>query len=230
MENCPAKPRLNIADHHRKSIGVFASNGNFLPHIVKQLFTLIWTLAVYSFYHWLWNVQNNLGIFRSSQTLPRSDVCLYLRSEDFVNNLFTLFVETFESPPKSASAYLDQKTGLFDTLANISAEQASKPISAGGTSIAAQVEHTRFHIDVIEQFIKGRTEKVNWDDSWQVREVTPEAWQQLQQDLKTAYESATETCKAFESWGDDEIGDSLAIVIHTAYHLGALRQIMKVVT
>ena len=150
-------------------------------------------------------------------------------TKDFVDDLFTLLVETFESPPRPGSAYLDQKAGLFDTLDAISAEQASRPIAEGGTSIAAQVEHTRFYLEVMEQFMNGRTEKVDWQESWQVEKVTPEAWERLKQDLKAAYESVTAKLKSIESWGDDEIGDSMAMVVHTAYHLGAIRQMMRVV-
>lgn len=152
-----------------------------------------------------------------------------LNHEDFTNNLFAFLIETFESPPEPSSLYLNQKAGLFDTLSNLSAEQASKPV-AGGTSLAAQVEHTRFYLDVVKQFIEGRTEKVDWQKSWQVEEVTPKAWAVLQQDLKTTYERVSRMLRGLENWGDDEIGDSMAIVVHTAYHLGAIRQMIKVVT
>ncbi len=153
-----------------------------------------------------------------------------VRREDFTGNLFTFLVETFEGPPKSASAYLDQKAGLFDTLEHLSADRASQPVTEGATSIAAQVEHIRFYMDVLEQFMDGRTEKVDWKDSWGVQKVTPEAWATLKRDLKAAYDSVTEKFESTNEWGDDEVGDRLAIVVHTAYHLGAIRQMVKVIT
>ena len=152
-----------------------------------------------------------------------------IRREDFTNNLFTFLVETFEGPPKSASAYLDQKAGLFDTLEHLSAAQASHPVAEGATSIAAQVEHVRFYLDVVEQFMSGRTEKVNWEDSWCVQEVTPGMWSALKQDLKAVYTRVTKTFESIDKWEDDGVGDSLAIVVHTAYHLGAIRQMVRVV-
>ncbi|CAN5772942.1 hypothetical protein BH24DEI2_BH24DEI2_03560 [soil metagenome] len=152
-----------------------------------------------------------------------------IATKNFVDNLFTLLVETFESPPRPGSAYLDQKAGLFDTLEAVSAEQASRPIVEGGTSIAAQLEHTRFYLDVIEQFMNGRTEKVDWQESWLLGMVTPEAWERLKQALKDTYESVTAKLKSVESWGDDEVGDGMAMLVHTAYHLGTIRQMMKVV-
>ena len=151
-----------------------------------------------------------------------------IRKEDFVGSLLTFLVETFESSPGPASTYLDQKAGLFNTLEHVSAEQASKPVANGATSIAAQVEHIRFYVDVVEQFMSGRTQKVDWKDSWQVKEVTPEAWSTLKRDLRAAYESGTERFKNIEAWGDDEVGDSMAVVVHTAYHLGAVRQMVRV--
>ena len=153
-----------------------------------------------------------------------------IRTADFVNNLFTLLTETFESPLGASSAYLDQSAGLFTTLAGLSAKQASKPITPTGTSVAAQVEHIRFYLDVVEQFMNGRTEKVDWTESWQTQEVTFEAWEGLRGDLDAAHKSVIKTFRNIDTWDDDEIGDSLAILIHTAYHLGAIRQIVKVIT
>lgn len=152
-----------------------------------------------------------------------------MRRENFTHNLFIFLTETFESPPKPSSAYLDQKAGLFETLAHVLAEAASRPITETGTSIAAQVNHIRFYLDVLAQFMDGRTEKVNWQNSWQVNEVTPEAWESLKEDLRATYGRISQRLKGIERWGDDEVGDSMAIVIHTAYHLGAIRQIMHVV-
>lgn len=150
--------------------------------------------------------------------------------EDLTSNLFSLLIETFESPPRPSSAYLDQKAGLFDTLSRISAEEASKAVTTGGATIAAHVEHTRFYLDVVLQFMDGRTEKVNWQDGWQTREVTPEAWEALKGDLRATYERVGQRLKRIGTWGDDEIGESMAVVVHTAYHLGAIRQMARVVT
>ncbi len=147
--------------------------------------------------------------------------------EDFTINLSTLLVETFESPTKPSSAYLDQKTGLFDTIANVSAEQAAKPLKEGATSIAGQVKHIRFYIDVLEQIMDGITEEVDWQGSWHVEKVTPEVWEALKAELRTSYDRLSQRLASATRWGDEEVGDSMAIVVHTAYHLGAIRQIVQ---
>ncbi len=152
-----------------------------------------------------------------------------IRFEDFTSNLFTLLIETFESPPRPFSAYLDQNTGLFDTLSHLSAEQASQPTTEGGTSIAAQVKHLKYYIEVFEQFLDSKKVEADWHASWQPKEVTPEAWETLKQDLETTYQRLKRKLESIETWNDDAVGDSMAIVVHTAYHLGAIRQIGRTV-
>lgn len=152
-----------------------------------------------------------------------------IRTEDFTNNLLALLIETFESPRKPSSAYLDQNTGLFDTLNKLSVEQAAKPVTEGGTSIAGQVKHIKFYIDVLEQIMDGHNVEADWQGNWQVGEVTPEVWDALKADLKTSYERLSQRLNTTSIWGDEEVGDSIAILVHTAYHLGALRQIVRVV-
>ena len=152
-----------------------------------------------------------------------------IRTEDFTNNLRTLLIETFESPQKPSTAYLDHGTGLFDTLDKLSVEQATRPITEGGTSVASQVKHLRFYIDVLEQIMDGATVEADWPDSWQVGEVTPEVWNTLKAELRTGYARLSQRLNTLENWGDEEVGDSMAILVHSAYHLGALRQIVRVV-
>lgn len=154
-----------------------------------------------------------------------------IRTEDFTTTLFTLLDETFACPPRpDGNAYLDRQTGWVDTLAGVSAEQASRPVAPGATTVAAQVEHARFYLEVIESFMLGRGQKVDWRDSWSVREVaTPEAWDDLKRRFLDAQERVTALLRTTERWDEDRIGDALSILIHSAYHLGAVRQMLRVV-
>ncbi|MBK9053608.1 MAG: DinB family protein [Chloroflexi bacterium] len=143
--------------------------------------------------------------------------------ERFTEPLYSLVRETFE---QVQGHYLDRGTSLFETLATISAEEASRPVSVRCASIAAQVNHVRFYIDVLAQYMRGETVgKVNWDESWQLQTVTSTEWEALKQELRTSYEQVLVLMKSFVAWdGEEELGGALAIVIHTAYHLGEIRQ------
>lgn len=152
-----------------------------------------------------------------------------MRDDDFTTNLTTLMIETFESPPARSSAYLDQRAGLFETLAAITAATASRSAAAGGTTVAAHTAHVRFYLDALLGFMGGRTEPVDWRESWQVEGVTSEAWSALQVELRAAYDRVRATLADVASWDDDAVADALAMLVHTAYHLGAIRQLLRVV-
>jgi hypothetical protein len=149
-------------------------------------------------------------------------------NDRFTNELFDVLQETFN---QVQGIYLDKGTSLFETLETVSAEQASRPVSAECASIAAQVEHVRFYLEVLERVIqKEPVGKIDWQESWQLEKVTPEQWEALKGKLREAHESVLAVMKSHESWeGEDDIGGSLAILAHTAYHLGEIRQALCVV-
>lgn len=55
------------------------------------------------------------------------------------------------------------------------------------------------------------------------------AWDGVRADLRARYERLRSTIQVQVAWGDDAIGNALAILAHTAYHLGAIRQIVRAV-
>ena len=142
----------------------------------------------------------------------------------FTDELFIILEETFES---HHGVYLDKGTSLFDTLNQVSAEEASIAVGNRCASIAAQVEHVIFYLDVLVSSIAGQdVGKVDWDEIWsRVSRVTPEEWYELKVRLKATYTRVCELLRGIENWElNDAIGDSMAIVVHTAYHLGEIRQ------
>ena len=152
----------------------------------------------------------------------------HIATDDFTKQLFEFLDETFEH---GHGIYLDKGTSLFETLDKMSAEDASRPNSANSVSIASMVEHIRFFNQVCDDSMRlHKVGKVNWQDSWKLHEVTHEEWEQLKIHLKTAYQRLLTLLKGFDAWkGEDEISDSLSILVHTAYHLGAIRKSMHVV-
>ncbi len=153
-----------------------------------------------------------------------------INRNDFLDNISYLLRETFEgSPEGQGSAYLDRGVGVFATIEKISAETASRSIGENEASIAAHLEHARFYLIALVEFMNGRTEKVNWDESWLVKTVNESEWNFLKENVKRDYEKTAEAFQVIENWNDDNIGEAMAIVAHTAYHLGAIRQILKTV-
>lgn len=138
-----------------------------------------------------------------------------------------LLTETFESV-QGFSAFLDKGTSLFETLADISAAGASQPMGNCAT-IAAHVAHTQYYLRVLEDRMFGRDlSYVNWDEIWQTVSAVDEGeWRALVAELKTTYERVKSHLDKADDWsGITELSSMLGIIVHSAYHLGEIRQMM----
>ncbi len=133
--------------------------------------------------------------------------------------------ETFEGSPPEGSHYLDREVGVLNTIEKISAQNASRLI--GGATVAAHLEHSRFYLEILPEFMNGRTEKIDWNESWLVKTVDQAQWNLLKENVQRNYEKVAEMFQTIAVWDDEKVGGSMAIIVHTAYHLGAMRQIMK---
>ena len=163
----------------------------------------------------------------ASDTTPKvAQVKNDIPVSQFTGAIAYLLRETFEgSPEGQPSAYLDRGVGIFSTLDSLSAAQVSKEFF--GTTIAAQTEHAKFYLDRLCEFINGRTERVNWEDSWLIETVNEGEWKALLESVKKSYEATLRCLADVDDWTEDRTGMAVGLVAHTSYHLGAIRQIAK---
>lgn len=147
-------------------------------------------------------------------------------SERFSKELLGLLDETFAH---THGFFLDKGNSLLETVGRISASAASQPVSSGGATIAGQVEHICYYLKVLESEIRKKEfGKVDWLKSWQVKEVTSEEWESLKARLRQTCQGVVSAIKGVEHWGgENDVGAPLAILAHTAYHLGAIRQMLS---
>ena len=149
-----------------------------------------------------------------------------IQTNPITGRLFKLLEETFM---QGQGFYLDPGTSLFETLDQISAAEASRPVGGKCASLAAQVKHVTFSLDVSERYLLTKESvKADWGEIWRTtREVSPEQWDALKVQLKQTYERLLNTLRGFETWEDgDRIGEAMVLVVHAAYHLGEIRQAM----
>ena len=144
--------------------------------------------------------------------------------------LLELIEETFSH---HHGMYLDKGTTLYETLDGVTAAEASRAACPQTATIAAQVEHVRYYLDVLDEIIRTRNyeKKYNWREIWEtVREVTPEQWDDLKRRLHESHDRVIATIDGFENWdGPYDIGGVMSIIAHTAYHLGGIRQALGVI-
>jgi hypothetical protein len=146
-----------------------------------------------------------------------------IEQTDFLNSLFALMEETFVNP---RGIFLDKNTSLFQTLGTVNAQEASIPVGGNCASLAAQVAHVIFYLEVLERYVMyNDTSPADWGEVWRtVEKVTPEEWIALKLKLKETYQRIDTMFHDNEIWNEDAIGGALAVVVHTAYHLGEIRQ------
>ncbi len=143
-------------------------------------------------------------------------------TETLKSNILEVFEETFT---QTRGIYLDRPKGsLLETLENISAEVASVA-SKNQRSIAAHVEHLRVYLVALHGYMNGATSPTDWDASWQTHSVTELEWRDLRDNLKAAYETLYQDLLELRD-GDIKFAESIAILTHSAYHFGAIRQLL----
>ena len=152
-----------------------------------------------------------------------------IQSEHFTSALYSLLDETFDNVH---GYFLDPGTSMFETLATISAAQASIPVGGKCATLAAQVKHVAFYLDVLEHNMRTQQfERQDWGKIWrETSAVTPAEWEALKAGLRTSYDRIKALINDTTEWPSElEIGLAMATIVHTAYHLGEIRQALCVV-
>lgn len=144
----------------------------------------------------------------------------------FSKVLFALLEETFTT---HHGMYLNKGTSFFETLETVSAAEASLPVGQTGATLAAQVAHVTFYLEVLESFTLGKDAgQVDWGAIWRtVKGVTPAEWESSKQQLRKTYERISNVLHGISEWNETAMGGSLSMVVHTAYHLGGIRQALR---
>jgi len=143
--------------------------------------------------------------------------------ETFKQVLLELFDETFHEVHGN---YLDRGTSLFETLRPVPAPVASQPVSASCANLAAQVDHVRYYLDVLEQYVAGTPPvAVDWGQSWRIGAVDEIEWARLKQELESSYQRLRAMIEGIENWSvGDRLNGAINALVHSAYHLGEIRQ------
>ena len=145
-------------------------------------------------------------------------------SEHFTKALYALLDETFDD---AHGVFLDKGTSLFETLAGITAAEASIPVGGKCATLAAQVKHAAFYLDTVDKSVRDPSyPHVDWGEIWRtVKEVTPAEWDAVRAELRANYDRILRLIADAPGWpSEHEIGGAIGVIAHSAYHLGEIRQ------
>jgi hypothetical protein len=142
-----------------------------------------------------------------------------------------LLIEIFDGPP-GAEAYIlnPGDPGLHRQLETISARTASQQPIPGKPSIAAHVDHVHFGLSLLVRWLSGEENPwadADWNSSWRRMAVSEDDWWMLRNNLREKAEIWQTAVRGRTSWDDITAAGALSTIAHTAYHLGAIRQILS---
>ena len=148
----------------------------------------------------------------------------------FFRALQTILAEIFHGPPGETAFLLNPgDPGLLRQLESIDAETASTRCAAGETTVAAHVDHVLYGLELLNRWAGGEENPwatADWSASWKRKTVTEPQWRDLVKRLGAAAEKWQRALAARTDWNDITAPGALARAAHTAYHLGAIRQIL----
>lgn len=144
-------------------------------------------------------------------------------------SLAGLYRELLEGMPAGEPTWITNggpEGGLYGTVSGLTAEQASRELD--GTTAAAHTEHVRWAMQLVNDHFDGVEPTSNWSESWKVKAVEERAWAQLRDDLREVGELLLTNLTTRQRWNEGmNMQGALASFGHTAYHVGAVRQLAK---
>jgi hypothetical protein len=99
----------------------------------------------------------------------------------------------------------------------------------GKTTIASHVDHVCYGLSLLNRWAAGEANPwstADWDASWRRNVVSDEQWRTLRDHLRREVKAWQEHVAVRKNWDDLAATGSLASAAHTAYHFGAIRQIL----
>ena len=151
----------------------------------------------------------------------------------FQKALVNRLSEIFDGPPDQEAYLLNPgDPGLLRQLDSISAEAASSRPFPGKTTIAAHVDHVHYGLTLLNRWAAGEENpfaNADWDASWKRTIVDAQQWQRLRASLRDEFNKWRQVVATRTDWDDVAASGAIASAAHTAYHLGAIRQILAAI-
>ena len=148
----------------------------------------------------------------------------------FQRVLSNMLTEIFNGPPGQEAFVLNPgDPGLLRQLDTIDAGAASRRPMPGKTTIAAHVDHVLYGLAIMNRWAAGEPNPwagADWNASWERTAVTDDQWRNLRDRLRHEADTWRQVVATRTTWDDLTAAAALSTAAHTAYHLGAIRQIL----
>jgi hypothetical protein len=152
-----------------------------------------------------------------------------MHTNDLHRSLPSLFSELTNGAPKGGAFVLNGgDAGLLASLDRLTAGEASRS-SHGGATVAAHVAHVSYGLSLMNRWAGGEANPfsdADWSAAWRTDSVTEQGWADLRRDLRDQVERWHVALQSPREISGVELDGVIGSVVHLAYHLGAIRQIV----
>jgi hypothetical protein len=150
-----------------------------------------------------------------------------MNTREIAPSLATVFAELVDGAPTTGGYVLNRgDAGLLRSLDKLDAAAASR-VTAGGSSIAAHVDHVRYGLSLLNRWTAGENPwaEADWALSWRKTLVSETEWQQLRADIRDEARRWAIAIGRARDVDELELNGVVGSIAHAAYHIGAIRQI-----
>jgi len=143
--------------------------------------------------------------------------------------LTTLWRELVEGAANATFVLNPSDPGLLASLDRLSADEASHVPPGHRASVAAHTDHLRYGLGLMNRWAQGEENPfatAAYSASWTRVIVTEDQWLALRQALSAEAGNWSQVLSTARAMNDVECAGVLGSVVHLAYHLGAMRQIV----
>ena len=145
--------------------------------------------------------------------------------------LTQLFTDLVHGAPEGGGAFIlnSGDAGLLRSLDRLSAAEASRSANEGAT-IAAHARHVQYGLSLMNRW--GREggnpfADATWDAAWTTITVDDDEWRSIRAGLALEAAGWSEALGSPRKVSEVELAGMIGSIAHLAYHLGAIRQIVK---
>lgn len=153
-----------------------------------------------------------------------------MSADVFRQAMLHLVDELFQGTQESEGLMLNPgDPGMIGQLDSVSAKLASTRDVPGLTTIAAHVDHVLYGLTLLNRWAAGEPNpwaEADWSQSWQRGSVNEVQWQDLRVRFQQAVAEWYGHLSRRRDWDEQAASWAIASIAHSAYHLGAIRQIL----
>jgi hypothetical protein len=147
-----------------------------------------------------------------------------------IRALSTLLKETLVRADRQYAYLLNQgDPGIIETLKALSADTASTPPGPNRKPVVSHANHVLYGIELANRALGGEEgvyESADWNHAWKLESVSNDQWRDLINQLEQQSALLLEQVSQPRDWNEIMLTGVFAIAAHTAYHLGAIRQML----